>query len=569
MGNQCLISQPRVELKKFPKIAIQQTWVGKKQNCIVDIVSRYDLLQVKMTVDQVESVKAINPKAIILPFDSMGEPKDKMPDIWSTSGSYTPERQIQNISDECPIYHGNGEYRGIPFDGKNFQKWKAEQLVSWKKLGYDGAYVDLWYNSLRHSPPELSVDSYKKGMDHLAKEIRTLWPDGIFIGNGATNLDHGFDLNGFFYEDYPIFVWPFKSLFSTIDLWQKNGTKPVMIIINQRSMGVDTKEDHSSMGEVKADFWQRARYAITASMLWDETYVMYDYGSGGSPHWANPWFFDEYDVDVGQPLGQMKEIKHHVYFREFAKGAVICNMSAQPVIIEAQDIGSQVYYRFRGNQQPNFNNGKRFKNVRLNGWGFHNSSEGPIGDGIILVKKPEIAVADIIIDDAGYDPNDWGTNMAPQNNICGRFTESGLHYDGEKNKIWQDAWRIHGHNSCYYGSGKDSNVFGRWTPKIGLSGKYEVFEWHPSDDKLSQSVMFVIMHRSKIDSVTIDQSKNGGKWNSIGTYEFDTAKQNYVEISNKSNRTFVADAIKLVFKRSLETADTIPPRPPEGIKIIK
>ena len=556
----------QVPSHKFPKLAIQQTWVESGQNSIVDIVARFDLLQVKMSPEQVQAVRQLNPNAIILPFDSMGEPRDKMPAIWNTSGKYTSERDIQDVTDQCPVYYGDGSYLNIPFDGKNFQEWKAEELVSWKGKGFDGVYVDLWYDWLYNPPPELTKDAYQKGMTHLAERMRTLWPDGIFIGNGASNLTHSFALNGYYYEDYPIFVWPFESIFQTIDLWKKNGTSPVMIIINQRSKGVNTPEDPSSTGEVKANFWKRARYAVTLSMLWDETYVMFDYGSGGSPHWANPWFLDEFEVNVGEPVGPMRAIQDRVYFREFTNGAVICNMSAHPVTVTASDLGGGVYYRFFGNQQPKFNNGQRFDQVELDGWAFQKDSNKPIGDGIILVKSPQVAVADIILDDAGFDRNDWGTSMAPANNICGEFHQTGFKYDGLKYQVWQDAWRIHGHNTCYFTDPGDRQAVATWTPIIGYPGKYEIFEWHPTDSRFTRNAQFTIYDRNGGHKVVVNQSRNGGRWNSLGVYSLSVGKSNRIELRNGGDGILVADAIKLVF-RGQDSQDLTPPSPPKGVKV--
>lgn len=555
---------------KYPRIAVQQSWVEGTQPSVIDIMSKFDFVQAPISTEQINALRARNPNIIILPFDSMGEPKDKMPSVWATDGRYTSQRDIQNVSDQCPVYNGDGSYRDVPFNGKIFQDWKADQLATYKQKGFDGAYIDLWHNIIYGGVSQMTDEQYKTGMTHLAEKLHNRWPGGIHIGNSASTLKHSYALNGFFYEDFPIFQWPAKEIFSAVNTWKSQGSQPVFIFINQRSYGPDRGEDRSEKGQILADFWERARYTITMSMLWDITYAMYNYGTGGSPHWANPWFFDEMFVDVGTPVGQYREIKPKVYFREFTNGGVICNMSAAEVTVTVSDIGGGTYYRFQGGQKPEFNTGSQFSQVTLDGWPFYDDINKPIGDGIILVKSPQVAIADIIIDDAGFDSNDWGTNMAPRNNMLGSFSQSNMQYDGHKYAVWPDAWRIHGHNTCYFSQAGDQSAQAIWTPVIGYPGKYEIFEWHPADQSFTRKAKYTIEHLGRADQVEIDQRVNGGKWNSLGVFELNVGESNRIKVVNNSSGILVADAVKLVFiGEGNSTLDRTPPNPPQGVTIKK
>ena len=54
-----------------------------------------------------------------------------------------------------------------------------------------------------------------------------------------------------------------------------------------------------------------------------------------------------------------------------------------------------------------------------------------------------------------------------------------------------------------------------------------------------------IKHAAGTARVTVDQSKNGGKWQLLGTYEFAAGTSSSVTISNAGTDGFVvADAIK-------------------------
>ncbi len=547
---------------RWPKTSIQQSWVEPKQNCLVEVFSKFDLVQAPLTPDQVKELKRLNPNVIILPFDSMGEPRDKVPIIWDTGKNFSSTTAIQNVSDNCPIFHGSGGYEGVSFNGKNYQMWKAEVSANWKDKGYDGCYLDLWLNTMNDNP-KMTPTEYKTGMDHLAERIRNLWPEGIHLVNSGGSLKHSFDLNGFMYEDFPNYIWPFTELIDTIHLWQKNGHKPTIIILSQRSYG-QKKEVERDRAHSASYFWKRARFAVTLSMLWDETYVSFNSGSGGAPMWANPWFLDEFKVRIGRPVGDAYELAHWVFARKFTNGIIICNASGKPVTITASQLGGERYYRLKGGQVPNFNNGKLFDQVTLDGFPYQNDSSVPMGDGIILTKSPQTVVADMIIDDEGFDPNDWGTDQPT--NINSTFVQQGLNYDGYKYPYWQDAWRVHGHDTCYFVAAGSKAAYGKWIPQIGIPGRYEIFEWHPTGD-FATDAKFIISDGVKKDTVIVNQRINGGKWNSLGIYHLTRGSNNYIMVINNAHAMVVADAVKLVFKEPGSNVDDTPPLPPKNVRI--
>jgi len=68
--------------------------------------------------------------------------------------------------------------------------------------------------------------------------------------------------------------------------------------------------------------WPRFRTGLVASLLTDNTYFAFDYGSrdhGGVTDW---WFDDYYDVDLGEPLGPY-ELEGGAYTRDFENGVVV------------------------------------------------------------------------------------------------------------------------------------------------------------------------------------------------------------------------------------------------------
>ncbi|MDZ7374286.1 MAG: hypothetical protein ONB23_09995 [candidate division KSB1 bacterium] len=496
---------------KFPKLCIQQAWVDPNQICIVDIVSKFDLIQAGLSAEQVQAVRAANPRAVIQPF-------------WSTHFN-------------MPDYRSTGSTK---MDVDEFVR-DVSQLRS---SGFDGVYIDLW-NLLRES-----------FADSLADILRRTWPNGIHVVNAANSFEYSFALNGFLLEDYPVYSGDYGYYVEgPLATWRQRGYKPTVIVLNVRSYGVDAQY-----------FWEKARFATTLGLLHDELYVMYNYGSGGSPHWAVPWWFDEWSAPIGTPVGPAQRLDSGVYFREFTNGVVLCNLSGETKRVSRSDLPtSGELYRIRGGQVPSWNNGALFDEVELKGWRLNNVDNKyakRLGDGIILLRQPVTIVSDIIIDDEGTDDVD------PNPTFMGRFQQSGMQFDPMGYRKWQNAWYVYGHSSCYYAPPSNGTSWARWIPQINISGSYEVFEWHPSSPELAKDARYTIKWGKKETHLTVNQTTNGGKWNSLGVFWFQAGEENYVEVRSVPSGTVVADAVKFVYRGTGDLRDSEPPSPPRGVRIL-
>jgi len=542
----------------YPHLAIQQSWVDPNQSCLIPIFARYDLIIGDLSREQIQAVKAINPNAIILPFDSIiwdGHKEAPVPEWYDDKGR-------PDVGPNCPVYHGNEEASGVALDGLTFREWKARASIRWKSKGYDGVYLDHWDDPWWGNTSRCTVQQYKDGMSYIARRIRELWPGVVLIGNPGQSIDFGFDLNGFMWEDYPEFSGSLERELSFEELWKSKDTVPRMLIMNQRALHYVELPDPS---EKKSGFWQRMRYTTGIGLLKNDIYVMYNYGKGGSPHWAVPWWFDEWSVDLGQPSGEMYHLSNGVLARKFDNGIVLVNATAHTQIVRREDLGGGTYYRFLGGQRPSFNTGTLFDQISLVGWSNNNNLEGdwmkPVGDAIILVKSPQKIVSDILLDDEGNVQNPILIN------IQGRFEQQGMTFNPDKYQYWPDSWRVHGHGSCYYADAGNGEAFGKWIPRIGIPGYYEILEWHPSADNFSSNAPYHI-HGAQADTVIlINQRKNGGRWNSLGVYFLGVGTSNYVQVSNKANGMVVADAVKFIYKGSSKKTDSIPPSPPKNVRV--
>jgi hypothetical protein len=66
--------------------------------------------------------------------------------------------------------------------------------------------------------------------------------------------------------------------------------------------------------------------------------------------------------------------------------------------------------------------------------------------------------------------------------------------------------------------------------------------------------------------VTIDQARNFGKWNSLGTYIFRQGSAGYVELSNNTGGIVISDAIKFVLQSPVDF-DSQAPGAPQGVEV--
>jgi hypothetical protein len=77
----------------------------------------------------------------------------------------------------------------------------------------------------------------------------------------------------------------------------------------------------------------RMRLGLTLSLLNDNTYFTYDFGPRDH---GQSWWFPEYDVDLGKPLGNYY-LKDEIYYREFENGVVVASPNQEAVVTFDQD----------------------------------------------------------------------------------------------------------------------------------------------------------------------------------------------------------------------------------------
>ncbi|MSP12329.1 MAG: hypothetical protein EXR62_05155 [Chloroflexi bacterium] len=88
----------------------------------------------------------------------------------------------------------------------------------------------------------------------------------------------------------------------------------------------------------------------------------------------------------------------------------------------------------------------------------------------------------------------------------------------------------------------------RWYPNL-RSGRYEVFVYIPNRFSTTSQAYYWVAHRNGYTLRVVDQSKNSGQWVSLGTYNFQGTRTDYVSLSDVTNEPYLShlvafDAIK-------------------------
>jgi len=258
------------------------------------------------------------------------------------------------------------------------------------------------------------------------------------------------------------------------------------------------------------------RYGLTSTLLGDGYYSFDNLGEHRYSYW-----YDEFETNLGYPTQPAQRLKK-VWVRFFDHGLSIVypGTGKRYSDITVTDANLQTlkgydgpYYRFRGGQDPDWNNGEKFDKVTLSGQPCSRGKGKELGDGIILLKEPKVVVADIIIDN--FKEN-WGSTGSDEAQYTGTWSLGYAHATGSiytDNPYWsQVCYRTKesfGYKWSVPGSGENTVTY---TPTIGVPGQYEVFEWHGwhgTDENSSveaSNVPYEIVYQGGIATGTIDQT---------------------------------------------------------------
>ncbi|SFT04974.1 DNRLRE domain-containing protein [Marininema halotolerans] len=151
----------------------------------------------------------------------------------------------------------------------------------------------------------------------------------------------------------------------------------------------------------------------------------------------------------------------------------------------------------------------------------------------------------------------------------GAFDESPITYietidnEDENQTATKGTWPLSDNVSGAYkgtyqpnGQGELGATF-TWVPHLKERGTFEVQVRYTSADDRATNAPYTIYHAGGKTVKKVNQQKNGGKWVSIGSYDFDAGSSHKIVLDDDANGYVIADAVRLVkVARTVKKKDT-------------
>ena len=498
------------------------------------------------------------------------------------------------FSEYCPVYEGRQVWDFLA--DKNFV-----QEMPWDRRLWDGIFHDYFRVNLNVMDSDFDFDlngvddriehgqtwmenQWRYGLDEFVTAEKDLmeqqapgWPN-IFAVNTGSSMNTYYDVcNGHMFEGYQRFTtWSYIHLDAV--RWMEQGLKPSVMFMHDY-----IKEDHFWNGKNR---FNQVRFGLTHSMVTECYYGM----AAGDAYFY--WFwYDEFETDMGYPTGPISTLNGEDYLlvRYFDKGVAICNGTGTNQVVTAGQLQGGPYYRMKGGQDPDFNNGELFTEVELYGYDYGNHNLR--GDGILLFTEPTTSVSDLIVDNFFMNATSPGCDAVELVGNWIKHSAAGYADFTQNNPFWAQSgskWKTsipnydidgangifdenYGYHASLAGNGENTATY---IPTIGVPGWYEISEWHgwhgdtPGmvDEATNVPFEITVSGDVKIRGI-INQQMNAGQWNRLGYANMPRGKEGYVRFTNKANGVVIADAVKFHYMGDGYVPDTTPPESPKNVRV--
>ena len=304
-----------------PRIA---SWLAKKDE-LIESGEPFDLVMAGwFTPEEAASLRENNPDVIILAGLSTTWVWDN--EGWmsflTTIANYGREEQIE-VTEEMYLHNPDGSR--VAF-GWASDEWAQEEIYAmdprneeWVQLvlnfyetvleqpTHDGIIIDMVVEKQYWGPESITDEEWIESTMSIYQQIDEMnTEDKLIIFNAGARLADIDDYSEYF-DGYLMENFMGDQLQTTFSegLEVVNSDKIVIY-------GVDTDDT----GVVDMN---RMRLGLTLSLLGDNTYFAYDVGPRDH---GQAWWYPEYDVDLGDPIGEYYE-QDGAYFREYKNGVVV------------------------------------------------------------------------------------------------------------------------------------------------------------------------------------------------------------------------------------------------------
>ncbi len=343
----------------------------------IENLAKWDLLILDMenqvsNPDKIRRIRQLHPGIKILAYVTSqeiknnnlgvmrGKLKSGISDSWylrRSNGdkiSFWPGTTMLNPTDSCPISNGQrwNDYLA------NFMNNEVLSTGLWDGIFYDNAWGDLtWFTGSNvdlnlDSQPDLDINKHwNNGMSQLFNMTRDLSGANYVIVGNAMTREYANNLNGMMYENFQNHIW--RDVMYAIKTEMAGNLKPRIIIINANTNNTGNKQDYQTM-----------RYGLGSALVGG---VYYSFDDGDQTH-SQTWWYDEYDVKLGNPIseahtvGGSTQVKEDVWRREYENGLALVNSSDSSRVV---NLGED-YEKIIGKQDTVVNDGSIVDQVRLN-----------------------------------------------------------------------------------------------------------------------------------------------------------------------------------------------------------
>lgn len=382
------VSHSYLEARPAPLLANYLLGTLPTDRASIETLSKFDVLVLSPEQgitrrEVINSIKAKNPDVILLAY----VPSESWNEAWTRYPANALYKDFRVQDDWWLRSSGGAIISNWPgLKNVNLSQGWSDYMINFVDKNilsqgiWDGVFWDIVNDGISHANKgdiDLNRDGVKddlnwanaewqKRMVYLLNASRDRLPVKYLLMNGSSLPVFQEYMNGRMYETFPT-PWEaggnWSGLMTGLKKNQAINAKPQLYIFNTNTNNTGKQNDYKKM-----------RFGLASSLMMDNVYFSFDYGD--QDH-NQIWWYDEYDVDLGEAAGTASaqnggtQFVSDVWRRDFANGVVLVNPTAQSQTV---DLGGE-FERLIGKQDPKVNNGLISNQVIL-------SSK----DGIILRK---------------------------------------------------------------------------------------------------------------------------------------------------------------------------------------
>jgi len=316
----------------FPKIA---SWLAKKEE-LIESQKPYDLVMSGwFTPEEAAELRENNPDVLVLAGLTttwVWDNEDWM-NFLLVIANYDRETPME-ITEEMYLHNPDGTRCGF---GWASEEWNQEEIYAmdprnpeWVELvtsfyemvlaqpQHDGIIVDMVVDK-QYWTDSISDDEWLESTKAIYDQITELNTENKLVIFNAGARFSDIDAYSEYFDGYLMENFMGEQLKTTFNEGLEAADSEYVVIY-----GVDT--DDTSVVDLK-----KMRLGLTLSLLKDNTYFTYDFGPRDH---GQAWWYEEYDVELGEPLCDYYELDG-AYWREFENGIVISAPDGAEVNFEA------------------------------------------------------------------------------------------------------------------------------------------------------------------------------------------------------------------------------------------